>query len=171
MNIFSPYNTINHAQGEKIELELPNWRKKFYYITFRIFPFILLAININAFVFAYRDIPAFFGITLGICIPFICVVMLFKKYPIVIKISNDYIEVNRNTIKGNETIKFSVSSIKKITCKIRGGRNGGTFFFLHTINDYKAEFLTIPPLNMEKEKTTAIIAELEKITGIEVKQV
>jgi len=168
MEIFTPYIVIEHIPGKKVKLTLSKWRKRFNFFTFRIYPFILLAIGINAAIFTYKDMYYFSILFFGICIPILCLMMFLRKYLIYININNDYIEITRKTIMGEDTIKYSINSIKKLTCKVRYGRGGGTYYYFETINDQKAEFLTIPYLDMNKLKTTALIAELETITKLKV---
>jgi hypothetical protein len=168
MEIFTPYIVIEHIPGQKVKLTLSKWRKRFNFITYRIYPFILLAIGINAAIFTYKEMSYFSILFFGIGIPILCLMMFIRKYLIYININNDYIDVTRKTITGEDTVKYSINSIKRITCKIRYGRGGGTYYFLETRNDQKAEFLTIPYLDMNKAKTTALIAELESITKLKV---
>ncbi len=169
MKPFSPYKIIKQVEGECIELELPKGNKRLNFFTYRIFPFILLIISINAYFFAYKEIPII-GIIMGIGIPILCFFMFIRKYIISIKINQEYIEFEKRTVLGKQTFKFSFPSIKKIICKIRYGKGGGTYLYVHTINDNSEEFLTIPSLYTTRENTTSVIAEIEKITKIKVEQ-
>lgn len=151
--------------GSNINIELPNWRKNINYITLRIFPFVLSVITVYAVILNFKEMPKAYSYVLLIGIPALSVYMFFTKYSVQTIIKPPYIQVYKNSFRGKEESNINFNSIHKLTCKIRYGKYGGTFFYLHTSANKKIEFITIPVTNMKKEYTDLIIKELEAIVG------
>lgn len=169
MNIFSPYKLNSFVSGSLIEIELPNWRMKLNFFLFRIFPIFLCLLNILIIVLFYKELPLAFTYILGISMPILSAFLMLKGYGVKTIIKPSQIIIHKKIISGNVINNYAISSIKNISCKIRYGKYGGTFFYLTTQeNKNKIEFITIPVLNMKKENTSLIIKEITAITTKEI---
>lgn len=172
MHIFSPYKVNSFVSGSLIEIELPNWRKKTNYILFRIFPIFLFLLNILTIVLFYNELPLAFTIILAISLPIISAFLMLQGYVVKTIIKPNQIIIHKKIINGSVIHNYTTNNIKKISCKIRYGKYGGTFFYLTTQeNKNKIEFITIPVLNMKNENTSLIIKEISAITTKEIEMI
>jgi multidrug transporter EmrE-like cation transporter len=173
MNIFSPYKVNSFVLGNLIDIELPSWRKKLNFFTFRIFPFFLFSVCFLAIVLNYKTLPIKYTIMLGIGISALSVYILLQVYLVKTSIHHNQIIIHKKTIRGSIVKSYDINTIKKISCKIRYSKYGGTFFYLTTTNmpDLKIEFITIPFLNMNDENTGKICKEITAISGKEIEMI
>lgn len=169
MKIFAPYTVLICTQTE-LHLLLPNGRSKFYFFLYRIFPFFLLALNINLVIQAMNDLPPFLLWPLVIGITAICILLWFKKFVTELSINKINVELKTQTIHGAENHSFLQNDIEKIIYKLKYGRGGGTFFYIQLYNKQKIEIITIPSTHMNEQCTIAIIQHLKTITNLPIEK-
>ncbi|MCC7400464.1 MAG: hypothetical protein IT214_03175 [Chitinophagaceae bacterium] len=168
-NIFSPYKIFEYIPGNSVELELPAWRKSFYFIFFRIFPVILILLVTSVFLLEQKGMP--FLLVVASLVSVLSIILFLKKYPVKIIISRMGVELHRKTVSGEEMVSISTSEIGEIQCRVRHGKGGGAFFYIKTVNKTKVNFLTIPILNMKNDNINAIKEELKNILGFDCRMI
>lgn len=166
MNIFSPYHVIEHT-GKHLHLALPTWRKRFQFFFFRIFPFVLLGLTVPV-IYNAKDMPMGMVYLMVLITIAVSLILLFKQYPVEVDIDSASIQLIQKALGGTKQQTILINDIEELTCKIRHGKYGGTFFRVKLKTGGKVEIITIPVLNMKRENTDQIVAVLEQITGLKI---
>ena len=169
-DLFLPY-AVKQYNNQLLELELPKKLKVTSFILFRIYPFLLLAVLSISFLFINGKMPLLYIGILGIVVIILAIMLIIKKYPVLISIQKDGFEITEKQFAKTVLHTILCSEIEKITCYESSGRGGGTYFKLVLKSGEKISLLNIPVLQMSKNKTLAIIEVLKEITQLETESV
>jgi hypothetical protein len=164
MNIFAPYQVLEHTE-KHIHLALPTWRKRVQFFFFRIFPFVLFGLLVPVILNA-KDMPMGLLYLFILTTMAVSLILLFKKYPVEVDITSTSIQLIQKTFAGTKQQTLLVNDIEELSCKIRHGKYGGTFFKVKLKTGEKLEVITIPVIIMKRENTDQIISVIEQITGL-----
>ncbi|MCZ2459696.1 MAG: hypothetical protein LC128_08705 [Chitinophagales bacterium] len=168
-DIFNPYKVLEYIPGKSIELGLSSWRRKFYFIFFRIFPVALIIFMTSVYLLEQKAVPVL--LVLASLMSVLAIVLFLRKYTFKTIISGTGVELHRKAVSGEEQIIINKSEIEKIQCKMRHGKGGGAFFFIRTVDKRKISILTIPVINMKEKNIHLIKDELKNILGTDIQMI
>ena len=170
MEAFKPYVVVSQSAGS-LHLSEPQWRKRVYFVVFRILPF-FFAFQVLLLAVASRnepEIPAVVIYFVGVITLVPASILLSRSYTTEIEISPLAVVLKRNSLFAKKMESILVADVDSIVCKRRTGKGGGFFYFLHfKAKQPNQKLLSIPSFFMNPSNRAAINENLEKITGLTV---
>lgn len=170
MEAFKPYVVVSQT-ADTLQLSEPKWRKRVYFVVFRILPF-FFAFQVILLAVASRnepEIPAvvIYSVAAITLIP--ASILLSRSYTTEIEISALAVVLKRNSLFGRKEETIAVADIDSILCKRRTGKGGGFFYYLkYKSKQSNQKLLSIPSFFMNPSNRAGINENLEKITGLTV---
>lgn len=168
MNTFAPYHVIEHTP-QKLVMRMSRGQQRVQFFAYRVMPWLLLAAFITGISFS-QQIPM--GLLYGLCLLTLVamLLLLFKQYVTALTITASHFTITFKTLTGTRVATVPPQDAGFISYRLKSGRGGGIFYYLHTVHQKRIALLKIPVFWMNRQKANAINSVLQNITGLQVKE-
>jgi hypothetical protein len=168
MNTFAQYHVIEHTPA-KLVVRMSRGQQRLHFFAFRVMPWIMLTAFITSLSFA-QQMPMGLIYGLSLLALLAMTLLLLKQYVTILTIAEKNFTITFKTLTGTRVVTIPFQDAGFISYRMRRGKGGGLFYYLHTVQDKRIHLLKIPVFWMSREKAHAINSVLEKLTGLQVKE-